>query len=196
MQLRDFRTFSAERIERITDRCNAEFGRKSPNPPVFHFSPAEKRIYARFEEQHRKKDKNNSGVKEYPQFAVSYFESNLFSMVRNIYFRRMKEFDAANAEKRQQILTESADDLKYWQQVYFDFVGAAGLSIPTLSELLQEYEEMTEGFKFGASDEEIRQLTTFKKNLNLAVISKEIQKIDLKGFPSVLGIFPKERKRQ
>jgi hypothetical protein len=201
MQLRDFRTFSAERIERTADRCDAEFGRTSPNPPYFYFSPAEKKIYARFEEQHRierkkEREEGNYSVRRYPDFAVSYFESNLFLMTQSIYFRRMKQFDTANAEERHRILTESADDLKYWQQVYFDFVGAAGLPIPPLAELLQEYDNMIEGFKIGATEEEIRRIAAFKKNLNLVMLGKEMQKIDLKGLHPVLGIFSKEKKRE
>ncbi|MCL2743128.1 MAG: hypothetical protein FWE67_04685, partial [Planctomycetaceae bacterium] len=175
LQLRDLRDLSAETIEKIADRSNAEFGRLSPKPPVFSFSSVEKKIYAHFGKQHRKnseEEKNNPGV--------SYFENNLSLMVRSIYFRRMKEFDTAGPEKRKNILTETADDLKYWQEVYFNFVDAAGIPKPSLSELLREYDEMIEGFKDGAAEDEIRQITAFKKNLNLVLIGKEMQNFKLK----------------
>ena len=175
LQLRNLRDLPAETIEKIADRSNAEFGRQSQKPPVFSFSSAEKRIYAHFGEQHYK----NSG-EEKKKSGTSYFESNLSLMVRSIYFRRMKEFDNAGLEQRQRILTETTDDLKYWQEVYFNFIDAAGLPRPSLTELLREYDEMVEGFKTGATEDEVRQISEFKKNLNLAFLGKEMQNFKLK----------------
>ena len=72
MQIRDFRQFSPELIERLTLRAEQEFGRHSPNKPVFAIPLLEQKLHVYFQ-THRSNQQ-------------SYLERNLTIMAKARYF--------------------------------------------------------------------------------------------------------------
>lgn len=161
MQLRDFRTFSPDAMAAWTDRADAEFGRRGAQRPIFDFSDAEKKIYAFFREN--------------PSNRKSFFETNLMLMARTRYFQWMSAYPALSPDEQGALMREVVDDMKYWETVYMDFLRAADLPIPSIAELIREFEEMIEGFKVGATPEEIVRIDTFKRQINAAIVVREAQ---------------------
>lgn len=160
MQLRDFRTFSRPTLERMTDRAEAEFGRKAAEKPRFEFSDPEKRIYAYF------RDKKTA--------RKSHFETNMLLMARTRYFQWMNDHEILDADARTELMRGVVDDMKYWETLYLDFLRAAELPIPSMAELLREFDEMIDGFKTGATDEEVVRIDSFKRNMNKAIVAREM----------------------
>ncbi len=161
MQLRDFRTFSPELLRRTTNRADAEFGRQSSRPPIFEFTLLEKKIYAYFRGQ--------------KSASKSCMETNLMLMARIRYFQWMNDHESLTGDERRAVMNGALDDMEYWQNVYFDFLRAAELPIPSLAELIQEFDEMIEGFKIDATAEEIARIDSFKQSLNRAFVSRGLQ---------------------
>lgn len=165
MQLRDFRTFSPDALRRTTDRAESEFGRKSAQKPVFEFSSTEKKVYAYFQE-------GRAGNPE--KGPSSHFETNLLLMARLRYFQWMNDYEAFSDEQRKALMNEIADDMKYWQSVYMDFLRAADLPIPSIQELIREFEQMIDRFKVDATPDEVARIDSFKQKMNQAIVAREL----------------------
>ncbi|MDR2117502.1 MAG: hypothetical protein LBP87_14090 [Planctomycetaceae bacterium] len=161
MKFRDFRVLPLETVEALTYRAEREFGRKSDNKPVFQFSKTEKKLYAYFQ--------NNRSKRK------SFLETNLLLMARIQYFQWMNNYVSLLPEQRIILMKDVVADMKYWQLVYMDYLYAAELPIPSLSELIQEFDNMIEHFKIGATPEEIARIDDFKQRINNAYAAQEIQ---------------------
>jgi len=160
MQLRDFRQFSPELTERFTLRAEQEFGRHSPNPPVFELPDWEKRIHIR--KQTQRSDQ------------PSFMERNMGLMARVRYFQWMYEHDAADRVRKAELMNDVVADMRHWQEVYLDYVRFLGLPEPTLAELAQDFQRMIEDFKVDASPEEVELIDSFAGELNLAFAASEV----------------------
>ena len=170
IQLRDFHRFSPDLVERLTDRAEQEFGRQSPNKPVFEFPHWEKKIhlyfYARRSNRH------------------SRMEANLTAMARVRYFHWMREYQSATEKPDRQaaLMNEVVADMRYWQTIYSDYMHALEQPEPTLIELHQDFVRMIESFKVAASPEEIAQIDSFAQDLSRALFVAEAQKTILNIF--------------
>lgn len=162
IQLRDFHRFSPDVIERLTDRAEQEFGRHSPNKPVFEFPHWEKQIHVYFQ-----KHRSN---------RQSYLENNLTAMARVRYFQWMQEHQSATPDRKTALMNEVVEDMHYWQAVYLDYMRFLEQPEPTLAELYQDFIRMIERFKIEASLEEIAQIDSFAQNMNRALFVAEVQK--------------------
>jgi hypothetical protein len=161
MKFRDFRMLPPETVTALTLRTETEFGRNSSNKPKFVFSETERKIYVYFQ--------NNRSEQK------SFLETNLLLMARTRYFQWMNDYASASPEQQAVLMKEVVDDMKYWQTVYMDFLRAAGLPIPSMAELIREFEKMIEQFKIGATPEEITRIDHFKQQMNTAIVAGEIQ---------------------
>jgi len=65
--------------------------------------------------------------------------------------------------------------MKYWESVFMDFLCAAELPIPSINELIREFDNMIESFKAGAAPEEIARIDDFKQRMNAAFVAREVQ---------------------
>ena len=162
IQLRDFRQFSPDLIERLTDRAEQEFGRHSPNKPVFVFPHWEKKIHIYF--QARRSNQQ------------SYMETNLTAMARVRYFQWMQEYQSAAPDRKVALMNEVVEDMRYWQTLYLDYMRCLEQPEPTLAELHQDFVRMIESFKVGASPEEIVQVDSFSRDMSRALFVAEVQK--------------------
>jgi len=162
MQLRDFRGFSPDLIKRLTDRGEQEFGRHSPNKPVFGVPFWEKWIHVYFQ-THRSS-------------RQSTLERNLTLMARARYFQWMVEYQSATLNRKSALMNEVVEDMRYWQGVYLDYVRFLGQPEPTLAELYQDFQRMIEAFKVGASPEEITLIDSFAQSMSRALFAAEVQK--------------------
>jgi hypothetical protein len=165
MQIRDFRILPPKTVAELAERAEAEFGRNSLQKPVFQFSETEKNVYAYFQ-SNRQKEKQ--------QQHPSYFETNLILMAKSRYFHWMNTYAAAAPEEQSVLMNEIVDDMNYWQTVYLDFLQAANLPVPSLAELIQEFDEMIEQFKVGATEDEIARIDHFKRRMNAAFVASEV----------------------
>ena len=169
MQLRDFRRFSSDVVERLTDRAEQEFGRHSSNKPVFEFSPSEKKVHSHFQ-THRSSQR-------------SLFEYNLSLMTKTRYFQRMREYQSVSVREKAALMNDVVADMRYWQGVYFDYLWSLELPEPTLAELHEDFQRMLEGFKEGASPEDIVLIDSFAQDMNRAILATEVQKTILDSLP-------------
>jgi len=163
IQMRDFHQFSPEWIERLTDRADQEFGRRSPNKPVFELHPLEKRIHV-YCQTHR-------------LGQPSYLEQNLTLMAKVRYFQWMYEYDSAGRDRKAVLMNTVVEEMRYWQGVYLDYIRFLGLPEPTLAELHQDFQRMIETFKTDASPNEITLIDSFAKDMSRALFASEIQKL-------------------
>jgi hypothetical protein len=161
MKFRDFRMLPPKTVTALTLRAETEFGRKSGNKPKFEFSETEKTIYVYFQ--------NNRSEQK------SFFETNLLLMARTRYFQWMNEYATISPEQQTVLMKEVVDDMKYWELMYMNFLRAVGLPIPSIAELIREFENMIEQFKIGATPEEVARIDHFKQQMNVAIITNEIQ---------------------
>lgn len=162
MRLRNFQTLPPETALALTDRCEKEFGRLSVQKPVFQFSNAEKKIYNYFRNQ------------KTPQ--KSFLEDNLTLMARIRYFQWMNDYEIGTPQARTALMKNVVSDMKYWEELYREFLRASELPIPTLAELIQEFEKMIDSFKVGASPEEIARIDFFKQEMNRAIVANEVHR--------------------
>lgn len=160
MHYRDFRDFSPEMLRQMTDRADAEFGRLATQKPIFSFSGIEKRIYAYFRQSERK--------------PPNRFETNLLLMARCRYFQWMNDYEAFSERDRSVLMNGIVEDMRYWNTIYMDFLHAVELPIPSLEELIREFDKMVESFKTGASAEEIARIDSFKRRMHGALVAGEI----------------------
>jgi hypothetical protein len=158
LQLRDFCQFSPDLIERFTFRAEQEFGRHSANKPVFEFSPIVKEVHIYFQ-THRSSQR-------------SHLENNLNVMAKGRYFQWMQEYQSAPPVRKAALMKDVLEDLYYWQDVYLDYVRSLGLPEPSELELLLDFQRMTEGFKEGASPEEVKMIDSFAKGMIAAEAGK------------------------
>ena len=172
IQLRDFRQFSPDLLERLTNRAEQEFGRHSPNRPIFEFSPLEKRIHLYFGSNRSERQ--------------SYLEGNLTLMARVRYFQWMHEHQSATLVQRAALMNEVVEDMHYWRELYTDYLRFLEQPEPTLSELQDNFQQMIEDFKEGASPEEVRLIDSFAQSLNRALFASELQRTILDWIPPVL----------
>jgi len=162
MQMRDFRQFSPELIERLTHRAEQEFGRHSPNKPVFELPSWEKKIHTYFQARRTEQQ--------------SYLENNLTIMARARYFQWMHEYQFAASNQKAVLMSDVVEDVNYWQGVYLDYVRFLGLPEPTLAELYEDFQRMVEDFKVGASPEEVAQIDSFAKDISRILFASEVQR--------------------
>jgi len=159
MQLRDFRQFSPNLIERLTLRAEQEFGRQSPNKPKFELPFLEKEIHVYFQ-THRSSQQ-------------SYLEMNMTLMARVRYFQWMYDDQSAVPSQKAALMHDVVADMRYWQNVYLDYVRFLGQPEPTPAELLQDFQRMIEDFKTTASPEETKLIDSFAKRLTWALAAAE-----------------------
>ena len=169
MQMRDFRQFSPELAERLTRRAEQEFGRHSPNRPVFELSALEKRIHVYFQ-SHRSE-------------RQSCVETNLTLMAKTRYFQWMYEYNSASRTRKVELMNEVVADMRYWQEIYLDYVRFLGLPGPTPAELYQDFLRMIDAFKVDASPEKIALIDSFTRDVSRAVFASEVQK-------SIINLLP------
>ena len=162
IQLRDFRQFSPDLAKRLTYRVEQEFGRHSPNKPVFELHPWEKKIHVYFQ-THRSSQK-------------SYSETNLTVMAKVRYFQWMNEYQSATSDQKAVLMNNVVEDMRYWQTVYLDYVRFLGQPVPTPAELYQDFLRMIEKFKEGASTVEVVQIDSFAQSMSRALFAAEVQK--------------------
>ena len=163
MQLRDFRQFSPDLVERLTLRAEQEFGRHSPNKPLFELPGLEKKIHVYFQ-THRSSQQ-------------SALENNLALMAKLRYFQWMHEYQSApSAGEKAVLMKEVVEDMRYWQEVYLEYIRSLGQPEPTLAELYDDFQRMIEQFKVGASPEEEKLIDFFAKEMSRALFATEVQK--------------------
>ncbi|MDR0869829.1 MAG: hypothetical protein LBN39_03470 [Planctomycetaceae bacterium] len=161
MKLRNFQALPLQTQNELTARSEAEFGRSAKQKPLFQFSGAEKKIYAYF--------RSNASTQP------SVFENNLMLMARIRYFQWMTAYETGTPEAKAALMREIVRDMKYWQEIYLDFLYAADLPVPTLAELIQEFEKMIDGFKKDAAPVDAARIDTFKYEMNRAIAANEVQ---------------------
>lgn len=162
MQLRDFRQFSPDLIERLTLLAEQEFGNHSPNKPVFEIPAWEKNIHIYFQ-THRSSQR-------------SYLESNLTLMAKVRYFQWMDEYQSATTTRKAALMKEIIEDMRYWQEIYLDYIRFLGLPEPTPAELYQDFQHMIEEFKIGTLPERAAQIDSFAQSMSHALFASEVQK--------------------
>jgi hypothetical protein len=162
MQIRDFRRFSPDFIERLTNRAEREFGRHSPNRPTFDLPAWERNIHIYFQ-THRSSQPSN-------------MENNLTMMIKTRYFQLMYEYQSAASDRKAALMSDVVADMRYWREIYFDYVRSLGQPEPTLAELFQDFQRMIAQFKEGAAPEEIELIDKFAKDVNLIMFAAEVQK--------------------
>ena len=162
MQIRDFRQFSPEFVERLAHRAEQEFGRHSPNPPVFELPALEKKIHSYFQ-AHRSNQK-------------PHIEINLTLMAEVRFCQWMHEYNAATRTRKAELMNDITVDMRYWREVYFDYLRSLGQPEPTLAELSQDFQRMIDAFKEDASPEEAAMIDAFAKDLSRALFASEVQK--------------------
>ena len=169
MQIRDFRQFSPELVERLTLRAEQEFGRHSPNRPVFELPALEKRVHVYFQ-SHRSEQQ-------------SYLENNLTLMAKIRYMQWMNAYKSSSRIQKAELMNGIVADMNYWQEIYFDYLRFLGAPEPTSTELIQNFQRMIEAFKVNASPEEVMQIDSFAKDLSRILFAGEVQK-------SILNLLP------
>ena len=140
IQLRDFRQLSPDLLNRLTDRAEQEFGRYSPNKPTFDWSAREKEMYIYFQ-THRSSQK-------------SYLERNLAFMAKIRFCQWMNEYHSVSLSRKAVLMNDVVDDMRYWQEIYFNFLRSLDQPEPTPIVLYQDFQQMIEDFKAGESPEE------------------------------------------
>lgn len=171
MQLRDFRRLSPDLIKQLTFRAEREFGRLSLNKPVFELPAWEKKIHVYFQ-THRSSQQ-------------STLERNMTAMAKVRYFQWMKEYESVDSKQKAALMNEVVADMRYWQELYFDYLRYLGQPLPTAAVLLQEFQRMIEDFKIGVSPEEIILIDSFAQRMSQALFTAEVQKIRR----SILNLF-------
>jgi len=169
MQMRDFRQFSPEMIERLTNRAEQEFGRLSPNPPVFELPALEKNVHAYFQ-AHRSDQQ-------------SYVEINLTLMAEVRFCQWMREYNTATLARKAELMSGITENMRYWQDVYFEYLRSLGQPEPTLAELAQDFQRMIDAFKEDATPEEAAEIDTFAKEMSRALFASEVQKSIMNFLP-------------
>ena len=162
MQLRDFRQFSPDLLERLTHRAEQEFGRHSPNKPVFELRPLEKNIQIYFQ-THRSS-------------RQSYMENNLTLMAKTRYFQWMYENQSAALARKTVLMNDVVADMRYWKEVYFDYLRSLEQPEPTQAELIQDFQRMIEDFKKEAPPEERVLIDSFAQEISQALFAAEVRK--------------------
>ena len=160
IQFRDFRKLPAPLVAELSERCDAEFGRRSGKMPEFRFSAAEKKIYAHYSGKRKTGD--------------TRFETNLNLMARTKYFDWMNRFESLPRREQPALMHEIIDDMKWWEDLYMNFLRAAELPIPPLAELMKEFDEMIESFKNGADPENVKRVDQFKRRMVAGFIARAV----------------------
>ena len=163
MQLRDFRQFSPDFIERMTDRAEQEFGRQSPNKPKFELPFLEKEVHVYFQ-THRSN-------------RQSYLEINMILMAKVRYYQWMYEYQSAASARKAALMHDIVEDMRYWQNVYLDYVRFLEQPEPTPAELLRDFQRMIEEFKTAASPEEVQLIDSFAKRMTWALAAAEARNL-------------------
>jgi len=164
MQMRDFRQFSPEMIERLTLRAEQEFGRHSPNPPVFEFSALEKKMHTHFQQKQNRSEQK------------AFMENNLTLMAKVCFCQWMHEYNTAPRARKAELMNDIDADMRYWQEVYFDYLRTLGQPEPTLAELAQDFQRMIEAFKVDVTPEEAAKIDVFAKDMSRMLFASEVQR--------------------
>ena len=162
LQFRDFRPLPPPLVANLSERYDAEFGRRSEKMPEFNFSTAEKRIYTHY-----------GGTRK---STSTRFETNLNLLARAKYFDWMARFESLPRKEHPALMLEIIDDMKWWEELYMNFLRAAGLPIPSLAELMEEFDGMIESFKDGAADADIARIDRFKRQMVVGFAAHELRK--------------------
>ena len=162
MQLRDFRRFAPQVVERVTLRAEQEFGRHSPNKPKFELPIWERWLH--------------TYVQTHQSDQQSRIETNLTMMARIRFFQWMREYQSSTRRQKAALMNDVVEDVYYWQAVYLDYLHSLGFPEPTLAELYQDSERMIENFKVDATQEEIVLIDSFVMEMNRALVVTEVQK--------------------
>ena len=163
IQLRDFRRLSPGLLDRLTDRAEKEFGRHSQKRPTFEFSSWEKNMHIYFQARRSSQ--------------LSYLENNLMLMAKIRYFQWMNEYQSVPLSRKAALMNDVVEDMRYWQGIYFDYLHSLELPEPSPIALYQDFQQMIEDFKVGASPEEAKQIDFFADHLRSALFAAEAQKM-------------------
>ena len=163
LEFRDFRPLPPQVITKLSERYDAEFGRRSGTMPTFGFSTAEKRIYAHY-----------GGTRK---ANATRFETNLNLLARAKYFDWMIRFESLSSREQPAMMFEIINDMKWWEELYMNFLRAAGLPIPTAAELMREFDIMVESFKDGADTADIARIDRFKRRMIAGFVAYELRKV-------------------
>ena len=158
LQFRDFRAFPAPLVAKLSERYDAEFGRRGGKMPEFRFSAAQKRIHAHYES----KSKTNG----------TRFQTNLNLLARAKYFDWMDRFESLARKEQPALMNEVIDDMKWWEDIYMNFLRAAEIPIPSQAELMRQFDEMIESFKTGAAAEDVKRIDRFKKRMAAGFVAR------------------------
>ena len=169
IQIRDFRQFSPELVERLTFRAEQEFGRHSPNKPVFELSSLEKKIHVYFQ-SHRSEQQ-------------ATLENNLALLAKVRYLQWMYEYNSATRVRKAELMNNVVADMNYWQAVYSDYLRYLEAPEPSPAEVLRGFQRMIEVFKEGASPEEVVLIDSFTKDISSVLFASGVQKSVIKFFP-------------
>ena len=74
-------------------------------------------------------------------------------------------------------------DMRYWQEIYLDYLLALELPEPTAAELYEDFQQMIEAFKVGASPEEVVLIDSFAKDISRVLFAGEVQKSIMNFLP-------------
>ena len=158
MQFRDFRMLSDPLVAKLSERYDAEFGRRSGRMPKFRFSTAEKRIYAHYGGARRTND--------------TRFETNLNLVARVKYVDWMDRFESLSRKEQPAMMNEVIDEMKWWEDLYMNFLRTAELPIPSQVELMKEFDNMIESFKIGAEDKDRKRIDRFKQRMIAGFVAR------------------------
>ena len=161
IQIRDFEQFSQEQVERFTDRAESEFGRHSANKPRFDMPWWEQPIHVYFQNKKNRRP--------------SYMENNLTLMSQVRFFQWMYAYKVAGREEKASIMQTAVDDMRYWRQVYFDYLRSMNQPEPTIAELQAEFNNMIDQFKRNALPEEIELINVFAQDIQRSLFAAEIR---------------------
>lgn len=169
VQLRDFRRFPPDLTESLTHWAEQEFGRRSPRRPQFELPVWEKKISAYFR-AHRSERQSRT-------------ETNLTAMAKIRFFQWIHEYQVSTLAQKASLMNDVVADMRYWQEVYLDYLRCLNFPEPTLAELYQEFVRMIENFKVDASPEEVVCIDSFTRDMNKALFASEVQR-SIKNFLS------------
>ena len=163
MQLRDFRQFSPDLVNRLTLRAEQEFGRHSPNKPVFELTFVEKRVHVFFQARRTSQQ--------------SHLERNLTLMAKTRFLEWMYEYQSAAPPRKAELMKDVVDDMMYWQEVFLDYIRFLGLPEPTLAELYEDFQRMIDAFKVGATPEEVALIDSFAKEMSRSLFATGVKEL-------------------
>ena len=94
-------------------------------------------------------------------------------MARIRYVQWMHDHQSGTLRERGELMREVVEEMRYWQEIYFDYLRFLGQPEPTLAELHEDFQRMIGAFKVGASPEEAEQIDSFARTMSMALFVAE-----------------------